>query len=225
MHDILRREQETDMRKRHAIAFAVSALVAGLALGSIGLAAAASNSSGGSSSAPTLPAGSVPPTGTPGVHGPGGPGGAGGPGGGSDLVRVVAKLTGESTSTVQKARETTGTSFASIAAKKDVTVDQVVTLAMASHKAAIESELSNGLLTDTEATQQLVQLKEHITADVNSTQALRGPGRGPGGPGAGAPPNGSKPPSGGKAPTGSAPPAGSAPSSMTPPPGPPPSGN
>ena len=191
------------MKKRTAGVVAIAGLVAALAVGSTAIAFAATGSAARGSTPTAPPAqGSMPTTGTPGPRGPGG--GMMGVG----LTEVVAKLTGESTTTVSAARRA-GTSFAKIASAKSVTVAQIVDLASAAPKAALDSEVSNGLLTQAKADTELTELTKRLTAEVNATGAM-GPGRGgPGGPG-GRPPQGApngRPPSG---PAGSTPSSGSA---------------
>jgi hypothetical protein len=111
------------------------------------------------------------------------------------LVRVVAKLTGESTTTIAASRAA-GTPLAAVAAKKGVTVDQVVTLAMAADKAALDSQVSNALLSQAEADSQLARHRAEVTNAVNATGQLKPPA-GPGGPGSsdtsGTPPAGPPP--------------------------------
>ncbi len=189
------------MRHRTAVTLMVAGLVAGLALGSTAIGFAATNTA--TATAPSQSASGAPVPGGPGGGGPGGPGGPrgrgpGGPGGGMmgvSMVDVVAKLTGETTSTVSAARQK-GTSFAKIASDKGVTVAQVVELASAAPKAALASEVSNGLIDQTKSDTLLKDLTTHLTQEVNST-GTPDPGRGPG---HGAPPAGSMPPTGTPAP-------------------------
>ena len=168
------------MKKRTAGVVAIAGLIAALAAGSTAIAFAATGSAAPgstSTSMPAPPAGSRPTTGTP---GPGGFGGGRGHGGGGmmgvGLVEVVAKLTGESTATVSAARQA-GTSFAKIASAKSVTVAQVVELASAAPKAALASEVSNGLLTQAQSDTEAKELTTRLTAEVNATGTM-----GPGGP-------------------------------------------
>ena len=161
------------MRKRRVYALVVAALVAGLTAGSLGVAAASTKTTASTTATA--------------AHSARAPGGPGGPGVGREdgdmLVRVVAKLTGETTTTVATARRS-GTSFAAIASAKDVTVDQIVTLALAADNAAMDSQVSNGLLTQAEETARLARQKAQVTDAVNTTGQMRppdgAPGRGPG---------------------------------------------
>ena len=176
------------MKNRTAATLLIAGLVAGLALGSTALGFAATTKSAAKSSTAAT---STPAPGRQGqMRGPGGIGGVG-------MVEVVAKLTGETTTTVAAARQS-GTSFAKIASAKSVTVAQIVDLASAAPKAALDSEVSNGLITQADADTRLKDLKAHLTTEVSET-GTRGPGPdGHGGPG-GNPPQG-PPPAQGSAP-------------------------
>lgn len=190
------------MKKRTAMTLLVAGLVAGLALGSTALGFAATTTTAKAKASAT--ASTTPPPGRPGPGGPGGrgPGGPGGPGGtlGVGMVDVVAKLTGETTTSVAAARQK-GTSFAKIAAAEDVTVAQMLELATAAPKAALASEVSNGLITQAKSDEIATMLTKRLTEEVNATGTC-GPPAG-GAPGAaGAPPQG-PPPAPGDAPTSS----------------------
>jgi hypothetical protein len=116
----------------------------------------------------------------------------GGPGGG--VVDVVAKLTGETTTTVATARQS-GKSFTQIASAKNVTAAQIVELALHAPKAALDSEVSDGLITRTEADKRLADFKGHVAREIAETGVGRPDGgRGHGGPD-GPPPAGAQPPS------------------------------
>lgn len=106
---------------------------------------------------------------------------------GVGMVEVVAKLTGESTATVSSTRQA-GTSFAAIASAKSVTVSQVVELASAAPKAALASEVSNGLISQAHADTEAAELTKRLTEDVNATGVM-----GPGGPHDGHGPDGPPP--------------------------------
>jgi hypothetical protein len=175
------------MKKRTAGVIAVAAALVALAIGSSAMAFAATSSAAQGSAPATMSAppggfqGSMPTTGTPGGgpggdHGPDGRGGGKGHGGmyGPGMVEVVAKLTGETTTTVSTQRQA-GTSFAKIAAAKNVTVAQIVELASAAPKAALASEVSNGLITQAQADTEIKELATRLTAEVNAT-GTQGPG-------------------------------------------------
>ena len=168
------------MRKRNALTLVIAALVVGVAVGSIGL-AVGSPTTGASSTASSTA--SARPPGGPGRGGPGGPGHDGGIGfgGGGELINVVSKLTGESTSTITSSLRS-GSTLASIASTKSVTVDQIVALASNAPKAYLASEVSDGLVTQAQADSRLAALKTAITE-----QLKRKAGTGPGGFGFGGP--------------------------------------
>ena len=133
------------MRKRNALTLVIAALVIGLAVGSIGLAVGSPTTSASSTASSTTAARS------PGGFGRGGPGSPGhdggiGFGGGGELINVVSKLTGESTSTITSSLKS-GSTLASIASTKSVTGDQIVALASNAPKAYLASEVSDGLVT------------------------------------------------------------------------------
>jgi hypothetical protein len=182
------------MTKRTAGVVVIAGLLAALAAGSTAMAFAATGSvtqGSGSTTMPPPPPASAPATGTPGA-GPGGPGGHGHGSGstfGVGLVEVVAKLTGETTSTVSTSRQA-GTSFSAIASAKSVTASQIVELASAAPKAALASEVSNGLVTRAQADAELAELVKRLTEEIDATGAT-----GPGGPHDGRGP-GSPPPAG-----------------------------
>lgn len=190
------------MKNRTAVMMLVAGLVAGLALGTTALGFAATRQA-----ATQMTAASASTSPTPSPRGDGGPGGFDGhmgdrgPGGrgmfGVGMVDVVAKLTGETTTTVAAARAK-GTSFAKIASAKSVTVEQIVTLSMAAPKAALDSEVSNGLITQAKADTELAELKTRVTAEVNDTNVRPArDGRGHDGPPpAGQAPQGTAPSSG-----------------------------
>jgi len=120
---------------------------------------------------------------------PGGPGRGGGRGGhggmGAGLVEVVSKLTGESTSTIMAARQS-GTSFAHIAEDNGVAVAEIIELASHAPEAALASQVSDGLITQAQASETLSDLESHWTAELDSTTT----GPGPGGHGRGGHPDG-----------------------------------
>jgi hypothetical protein len=179
------------MNRRTGMIISSAALVALAVFGSAAGAFAAkakSTASTGTTRAPV--AGLAAQTGTPPIGARDGRG----PGGG--VVEVVAKLTGESTSTVMTARQS-GKSFTQIASAKNVTGAQIVELALHAPEAAMNSEVSDGLITQTEADARLAALKSHLAAEIAET-ALRGPGGGPdGGRGHGGPPPTGQQPAGG----------------------------
>ena len=167
------------MKKRTIAALVGAALVAGMAIATLVPAVAATRPVS-SAVTPTV----APPA--PQGGGPGGPGhGPGGPLGGG-LVEVVAKLTGESTATVQSAMRS-GTSLAAIAKAKSVSVGDIVALALHAPTAYLDSEVTDGLVTKSMEASQLAAIKQQLTDMVNgvpgSAPACRPGPAGPGGPG------------------------------------------
>lgn len=121
--------------------------------------------------------------------------------GGREVVDVISKLTGESTSTIKAARDS-GTSFAQIASAKGVTEAQIVELTSHAPKAAMASRVADGLMTQAEADRDLAELGSRLTQALSAT-AQGGPeGHGPGGSRDGRPPAGSTPPTTAPAPQG-----------------------
>jgi hypothetical protein len=167
-------EKGAVMNRRIGIAISSAALVALAVFGSAAGAFAAKSKTTTTRSAAAVA--NAAPTGVR-PEGSGGRGrGLGGPGG--SVVDVVAKLTGESTTTVVTARQS-GTSFTQIASAKSVTAAQIVELALHAPKAALDSEVSDGIITQSEADKRLADMKAHITAEIAET-GVGGPGRGRG---------------------------------------------
>jgi len=162
------------MKRRTALTVASAALIAVTAFGSAAGALAAKSSATTSTTKANAVAKTAADRPPRDGRGPGGPGG--------NLVQVVAKLTGETTTTVAAARES-GKSFATIASAKNVTASQIVDLALHAPTAALSSEVGDGLITQAEADTRLSELTTHLTAEVADTN-VGGPrdGRGHGGP-------------------------------------------
>lgn len=173
------------MRNRTVLGIAALGLAVSAALGTTATAFAAKSSSTGKNKVTTST--SAPENQRP----PRGPEGRRGPGGG--LLEVVAKLTGETTTTVAAARES-GTSFAAFAKSKNVTAEQIVELASHAPKAALDSMVADGLITQAAADGELAAFKTHLAEEITET-GTRGPG-GPGGPGHGGRGNDGPPPAG-----------------------------
>lgn len=175
------------MNQRRMLAVVIAAAVAATVLGSA-VAAFAAKSTTATSSTTSTAAATRPPGGPGGGRGGGGPGHRGGMFG-VGLTQVVAKLTGESTTTITTARQS-GRSFSAIAAAKGVSVTRIVELASHAPEAAMDSQVADGLITRAAAETALADLKTRLTEAVKST-AVGGPGgRGHGGPRDGAPPAG-----------------------------------
>ena len=180
------------MNRRTGMIISSAALVAVAVFGSAaGAFAAKTKSATTAGTTQTALAGKAAPTAAPRDGRSGGRGR--GPGGG--IVDVVAKLTGESTTTVVTARQS-GKSFTQIASAKNVTAAQIVELASHAPKAALDSEVSDGLITRSDADKRLADFKAHITEEITETGVGRPDGdRGHGGHD-GPPPTDSQPKSG-----------------------------
>lgn len=87
---------------------------------------------------------------------------------GGRLSDVVAKLTNQEAAQIVEQRQA-GTSFADIAAKYDVTGDQVVAEAIEVRKQMLDSKVDAGALTDEQATAALDRMKTRITERVEAT--------------------------------------------------------
>jgi hypothetical protein len=155
------------MRKRNVAAITIAALVAGLVVGSIGLASAATSQS---------------PMGGARLQFRGAMRQAG-----STLADVVAKLTGLSLTQVRTDRQA-GKSFAEIAKAKGVGADQVVADTLTARKAALDAAVKSGRITQAQADAALATMKTRLTDRVSSTTPGcngAGAGRGAGGGGYG----------------------------------------
>ena len=161
------------MKRRTGIALVIAGLVAGLALGSYGIATAVTASSSTTQTA-GMPSG-------PG----GGPGhGRGGAMGSADLAQAVSKLTGISVTEVRTQRAASK-SYAAIAATKGVSASAVVDKAVADAKTPMDAQVKIGQMTSAQETQFLADLKTRLTTEVSWTTAM--PAAQAGGKGLGAP--------------------------------------
>jgi hypothetical protein len=172
------------MRNRTVLGIAALGLAVSAALGTAATAFAAKSSSASTktTASSTASAKQRPPRGPEGRRGPGG-----------GLIEVVAKLTGETTSTVAAARES-GTSFAAFAKTKGVTEAEIIELASHAPKAALDSMVADGLITQSAADTELAAFKAHLAEEITET-GVRGPG-GRGGRGHDGPPPAGAPGSG-----------------------------
>jgi hypothetical protein len=149
------------------MALLIAGLVAGLALGSYGIATAVT-----ASNASTSKAGAM--------GGPGGPGhGRGGMRGGADLAAVVAKLTGISETDVRTQRAA-GKSFEAIAKTKGVSASKVVEKALADAKTVMDAEVKVGRLTSAQEAQMLADMKTRFQAEMTATTTQPDGGMGKG---------------------------------------------
>lgn len=156
------------MKRGTTIALVSGALVAGLALGTVGLAFAA------------------PSTAATGGTGLGAQLGAVCRQAGGTIADIVAKATGQTTADVRAARET-GKSFADIAAAKGVSAEALTADVVDARKVALDSAVKAGTVTQAQADTALANVKTRVSAKVTSAAPENCTGEGPGsGAGAGA---------------------------------------
>lgn len=149
------------MKRGTTIALVSGALVAGLALGTVGIAFAA----------PSRTA-----TGTTGF----GAGiGAICRQAGGTIADIVAKVTGQSTSDVYAARAK-GDSFADIAATKGVSADRLTADVVAARKVALDAAVKAKTITQAQADTALANMKTRVAAKVTSDAPDNCTGTGPG---------------------------------------------
>jgi len=136
------------MKRGTTIALISAALVAGLALGTVGIATAA----------PRVAAGSA--------------GVVGGLGAlcrqaGGTIAEIVAKVTGLSTADVYAAREK-GDSFADIAATKGVSADKLTGDVVAARTTGLDAAVKAGTITQAQADTMLANMKSRLAAKITS---------------------------------------------------------
>jgi hypothetical protein len=153
------------MNRGKVAIFVAAALVAGLALGSVGIASAAT-------------------TVTPGTLGAG-LGGIMRQAGGT-IADIVAKLTGQTVAEVRADREA-GKSFEAIAAEKSISADKVAAEVLAARKTAVDASVKAGTITQAQADAALARMKTRVTTKITSAAPAGCDGTGSGaGRGAGA---------------------------------------
>lgn len=86
---------------------------------------------------------------------------------GARLADIVAKLTGTTVEQVQEQRQD-GTSFAEIAAKKDVSADKVVDTTLDIRKEVLDARVKAGTLTQEQADGALDRMTERVKERVTS---------------------------------------------------------
>jgi hypothetical protein len=150
------------MKRGTTIALVSGALVAGLALGTVGIAFGA-------------PAGTA--TGTAGF---GARMSAVCRQAGGTIADIVAKVTGQSTTDVYAARED-GKSFADIAAAKGVSADKLTADVLAARKTALDAAVKAGTVTQAQADTALANMKTNVSARITSDAPSTCTGAGPGG--------------------------------------------
>jgi len=149
------------MKKGTTIALITGALVAGLALGTVGIAFAA------------------PATAAAGTAGLGARMGAVCRQAGGTIADIVAKVTGQSTTDVYAARED-GKSFADIAAAKGVSADTLTSDVLAARKTALDAAVKAGTVTRAQADTALANMKANVSAKITSDAPGTCTGAGPG---------------------------------------------
>ena len=149
------------MKRGTTIALVSGALVAGLALGTVGFAFAA----------PSRTA-----TGTAGF---GARVGAVCRQAGGTIADIVAKVTGQSTTDVYASRAA-GKSFADIAAAKGVSADTLTADVIAARKTALDAAVKAGTITQSQADAMLANMKANVSTKVTSTAPSTCTGAGPG---------------------------------------------
>jgi hypothetical protein len=156
------------MSRNRTIIFVAAALVAGLVLGSVGIATAATTATSTTGFGARV-GGVMRQT-------------------GATIADVVAKLTGQTTAQVYTQREA-GKSFADIAAAKGVSADKVTADALAARKAALAAAVKAGTITqaqaDAMAARQATRIPSRITDPAPANCDGTGSGAGRGGMGGG----------------------------------------
>ncbi len=172
------------MKNRKAFGFLAAGLVAGLVLGTIGIATAATSSKSATTSVDTTTsARSADAIGGPGGR-DGGPGGHGarGPRGGGALGEALADLTDTDVEAIMTKRAA-GTSFAAQAKAAGISTSTLITKATALEKAELDAAVKAGTMTAAQRTELLKNMKAHLTEELTETHAIGGPGGRDGGPG------------------------------------------
>jgi hypothetical protein len=149
------------MSSKRALALVGTALVAGLALGTITSAWAATPAARAAASGNTAVAGAC---------GLGLRLGTAVRGAGGRIADVVASLTGLSAAQVQ-AKRATGQSFGQIAQDKDVSSSAIVAKAISVRKTALDTQVKSGAITRAQADAVLAQMKTRLQDRVTSTAA------------------------------------------------------
>ena len=156
------------MHKRTVAMYVIAALVAGVVLGSFGIATAAPSRTATSSVGSALRLGASVQAAK------------------ATLADIAAKLTGKSVDEVRAARQD-GKSLAEIASENGVSSTKLVSDALAARKAMLDSLVKQGKITQAQADAALAQMTTRLNERVNSTAACGAAGSGCGaGAGAGA---------------------------------------
>ena len=112
-----------------------------------------------------------------GSAGRGGPGGPFGANSAGSPFAVAAKALGISEADLMTAMQG-GKSVATLAKEKNVSLDTIITSAVAAESDALKAEVTAGRLTQAQADQRLTNAKDRITNLYNNTMPQGGPGRG-----------------------------------------------
>ncbi len=89
---------------------------------------------------------------------------------GARLADIVAKLTGMPVDEVQDLRQD-GTSFADIAAKKDISAEKLVDSTLDARKDVLDSRVKDGSLTQDQADAAIDRMTDRVTERVSSEDA------------------------------------------------------
>jgi hypothetical protein len=172
------------MKNSTVLGIAAAGLVAGLALGSLGIAYGANSTA----SKTTTP--SVATTATMGQRGPDGHGrgviGKPGFGGEGDIAEALASLSGLTVDEVNVKRQA-GTSYAAIAKAEGVSTSALIAETVKIETEECDAAVKAGTITSAERTAVLKDIETRLKTAIASTDAMGGPGgrgghRGPGGP-------------------------------------------
>lgn len=147
------------MSKRRVAAYIAAALVAGLALGSIGIASAAQKAADNAQGRLGIRLGAS-------IREAG-----------ATLADIVAELTGSTAEDVREER-LEGKSFAEIAAEQDVAVEDVVAAAIGARKALLDEAVASGEITQAQADAALDRMQTRLTERVSSDTPCAGGGSG-----------------------------------------------
>ena len=140
------------MRKRTAITFVIAALVAGVVLGSFGIATAATSAGSSATAGARLRLGTTVKAAQ------------------ATLADIVAKLTGKTVAQVREERAA-GKSFADIASANGVSSSKVVSDTLAARKALLAELVKQGRITQAQADAALARMTTRLNARVTSTAA------------------------------------------------------
>jgi len=154
------------MRKSKVVALAAAALVAGLALGSVGIASAAPTGTDPADVGPLY--GSCLQLGNTIRNA------------GARMIDIVADLTGLSAEEI-RAERTVGQTLAEVAEDHGVSTDDIVGAAMDARAALLQEKVDEGLITQEQADEALEYMSERLSDRLESGGMGQGVGAGSGG--------------------------------------------